>query len=258
MHKEDSGDMTTLFISDLHLEEKKPELTNFFFSFIDQVAASSQRLFILGDFFEAWVGDDEQSELQVSVADKLSSLASAGVEIFLMHGNRDFLMGKAYASQCGATLIDDPYPLEIGGKKGLVMHGDTLCTDDLQYMKFRQIARNPEWQTQVLGRPLQDRKLMAHQMRQMSEAKSQGKSQQIMDVAEQTVRQVITDNNIDILLHGHTHRPAKHSIVLENKTAKRVVLGDWHESTWYARSDNNSLQLIHLKASDLSTTPGFC
>jgi UDP-2,3-diacylglucosamine hydrolase len=243
--------VTTLFISDLHLEDSKPALTDFFLGFIDCIAVQATRLFILGDFFEVWVGDDEQSELHIRVAEKLAKLAKSGVEILIMQGNRDFLLGQRYALQCGASLIEDPSTLTIGGKKTLLMHGDTLCTDDTQYMKFRQLARSPEWQQQVLARPLADRKIMARQMRQMSEAKSLGKTQAIMDVAQQTVRSVINQHNADILLHGHTHRPAEHTIELKGGSARRLVLGDWHESTWYAKADNGKLQLIHLKASEL-------
>lgn len=256
--------MNTLFISDLHLEDDKPGLTRFFFSFLDHIAINSNRLFILGDFFEAWVGDDEQTELHINVADKLSALANQGVDILIMHGNRDFLMGPDYVKQCQAKLIEEPFFLTVGEKRVLLMHGDALCTDDVQYMKFRNIARNPDWQRQILSMPLKNRKQMAQQLRQASSSGNQAKNIEIMDVAEPTVRSTIEQYQVDVLLHGHTHRPAEHTVDLTPLTslkpfakqlprqARRLVLGDWGHQTWYASASEQSLQLIRLEASEFS------
>jgi len=245
--------MKTLFISDLHLDNDTPALTDFFFNFIDHIAVHSDRLFILGDFFEVWIGDDEQTELQVKVADKLSELASSGVLVFLMHGNRDFLIGEHYAKQCQATLIHEPWLLTLGDKKVVLMHGDTLCTDDRKYLQFRSLVRNPQWQQQTLSTPLENRKLLASQLRQMSKHQGLEKSGEIMDVAQETVREVIDQHQVDILLHGHTHRPAEHSVTTRQRHAKRIVLGDWTNSTWYAIAENQHLELKKINADDCNS-----
>ncbi len=243
--------MSQLFISDLHLDENAPEITAFFYSFLDKIAPGAEKLFILGDFFEAWIGDDEQTALQVEVAAKLSRLNQAGTEIFLMHGNRDFLIGESYAQQCCATLLTDPTVIDLYGRKALLIHGDSLCIDDKEYMKFRGFARSSAWQQQVLTRPLEDRKKMAMQMRQLSMAKNQGKTQEIMDVNQDEVIRVMQDHNVDLMIHGHTHRPAEHPIILNDQPASRIVLGDWHDTTWLLNVSDTQPELTHLKFHDL-------
>jgi len=243
--------MPQLFISDLHLDEDAPEITAFFFAFLNKIAPGTKKLFIIGDFFEAWIGDDEQTALQQEVAKQLSALSYAGTEVFLMHGNRDFLIGESYAQQCSATLLTDPTVIDLYGRKALLTHGDSLCIDDKEYMKFRSFARSTAWQQQVLTRPLEDRKKMALQMRQLSMAKNQGKSQEIMDVNQDEVIRVMQKNSVDLLVHGHTHRPAKHIINANNFKAQRLVMGDWHETTWYLQASNTAPELIQLKYQDL-------
>ncbi|WP_020409385.1 UDP-2,3-diacylglucosamine diphosphatase [Hahella ganghwensis] len=243
--------MKQLFISDLHLDESHPEITEFFFLFMNKIASDADRLFILGDFFEAWIGDDEQTPLQVKVADCLANQANRGTEIFLMHGNRDFLLGEQFAAQCEAKLLDDPTIIDINGRRTIISHGDNLCIDDKEYMKFRSFARNPAWQQQVLGRPLDERKKMAEQMRQLSMAKNQQKSAEIMDVNQEEVEKVLDQYDVDLMIHGHTHRPQTHEIDLGNKTAQRIVLGDWHDTTHYIIATEDKIGLIKLRISDL-------
>lgn len=241
--------MAQYFISDLHLEEEKPALTRFFFDFLQLISPTAESLYILGDFFEVWIGDDEQTPLQRDVANRLHRLSDNGASIFLMHGNRDFLIGTSYAEQCGAELIHEPYPITLAGRKALLMHGDSLCTDDQQYMKFRQMTRDSAWQQQVLKRPLPDRKVMARQLRQMSEAKNQGKSMEIMDVAQATVENLFIKEDIDLLVHGHTHRPAVHKLTVRSQSVQRIVLGDWGDSTWYGKAEGDRFELLKIESS---------
>ncbi|WP_431688670.1 UDP-2,3-diacylglucosamine diphosphatase [Hahella sp. NBU794] len=244
--------MPTLFISDLHLEVEKPELTRFFFNFLDKIAPNADALYILGDFFEVWVGDDEQTALQVEVAQRLHRLAEAGTCIYLMHGNRDFLIGDTYAKQCGATLLEEPHSLDLYGVPSLLMHGDSLCTLDAAYQKARATFRNPAFQSQFLSRPLDQRQLTARQMRQISMAKNQGKAEEIMDVAPDEVISAFNTYKIELLIHGHTHRPDTHRYNLPQGEVKRIVLGDWGDETWYGRADADGFQLLNLKAEDIA------
>ncbi|OZG71292.1 UDP-2,3-diacylglucosamine diphosphatase [Hahella sp. CCB-MM4] len=244
--------MKQLFISDLHLDESAPAITEFFFLFLKHIAPEADRLFVLGDFFEAWIGDDEQTPLQIEVANRLAALANQGTEIFLMHGNRDFLIGHQFAEQCGAKLLDDPIVIDINGRKALISHGDYLCIDDKEYMKFRGFARSSAWQEQVLSRPLADRKKMAEQMRQLSMAKNQQKAAEIMDVNQEEVKKALCEHGVDLMIHGHTHRPMVHTVELDDKSAQRIVLGDWHDSTNYILAEDSSIDLIHLNKSDLN------
>ncbi len=174
--------MTTLFISDLHLEESRPDITEAFLGFLDGTASGVDQLYILGDFFEAWIGDDERTPLQEQIAAALRRLIDSGTGIFLMHGNRDFLIGEDFCERAGATLLDDPTVIDLHGTPTLLLHGDSLCTADVEYQKFRANMRNPQWQQMILQRPLEDRQQMARQLREISMAKNQGKEEFFMDV----------------------------------------------------------------------------
>ncbi|MBO6850501.1 MAG: UDP-2,3-diacylglucosamine diphosphatase, partial [Marinobacter sp.] len=197
--------MTTLFISDLHLEESRPDITDAFLGFLETRARGVEQLYILGDFFEAWIGDDERSPLQDTVAGALKALSDSGTAIFLMHGNRDFLIGEDFCARAGATLLDDPTVVDLYGTPTLLMHGDSLCTADVEYQKFRQNMRNRQWQQMILQRPLADRQQMARQLREISMAKNQGKEEFIMDVTPEEVVKVMEDHGVQRLIHGHTH-----------------------------------------------------
>ncbi|PCM45460.1 UDP-2,3-diacylglucosamine diphosphatase [Marinobacter sp. ANT_B65] len=225
--------MTTLFISDLHLEESRPDITGAFLRFLEKEAPGAEQLYILGDFFEAWIGDDERTPLQDQIATALHTLSTNGTRIFLMHGNRDFLLGEDFCKRAGATLLDDPTLINLYGTPTLLMHGDSLCTADVQYQKFRANMRNPQTQKLILARPLKDRQQMARQLREMSMATNRDKAEDIMDVTPGEVVRVMEASNVSQLIHGHTHRPAEHSLKVNGKTAKRIVLGDWDENLWW-------------------------
>jgi UDP-2,3-diacylglucosamine hydrolase len=237
--------MTTLFISDLHLEEKRPDIIAAFFDFLTNKASNAESLYILGDFFEAWIGDDENTPLQVSVKEALKKLTDSGTQLFLMHGNRDFLMGQLFCEETGAVLLSDPSVVNIYDHDVLLMHGDSLCSHDVEYIKFRKSMRNEEWQTLFLKRSLPERQLVAQQLRAISQAKNKGKAQEIMDVKPEDVVQAIKDGNVATLIHGHTHRPAIHELEVEGKTCKRIVLGDWDKDVWYIEALNNGELGLH-------------
>mgnify|MGYP005864954403 CR=1 FL=1 len=225
--------MTTLFISDLHLEDSRPDITEAFLAFLDEKAIGAERLYILGDFFEAWIGDDERTPLQEKIASALRKVRDSGAEIFLMHGNRDFLIGKDFCNRAGATLLDDPTMVDLYGTPTLLMHGDSLCTADVEYQKFRANMRNPQWQRMILQRPLKDRQQMARQLREISMAKNEGKEEFIMDVTRKEVVREMEAHGVQRMIHGHTHRPAEHELTANGAPAKRIVLGDWAENVWW-------------------------
>lgn len=225
--------MTTLFISDLHLEESRPDITEAFLGFLKEKAHGVEQLYILGDFFEAWIGDDERTPLQEQIAAALRAVSESGTEIFLMHGNRDFLIGHDFCDRAGATLLDDPTVVDLYGTPTLLMHGDSLCTADVEYQKFRANMRNPQWQQMILQRPLADRQQMARQLREISMAKNQGKAETIMDVTPEEVVKDMETHGVQRLIHGHTHRPAEHHLQANGQPAKRIVLGDWDTHVWW-------------------------
>lgn len=237
--------MTTLFISDLHLEESRPDITRAFLSFLDEKAAGAEQLYILGDFFEAWIGDDERTQLQEQVAAALRSLSDRSTGIFLMHGNRDFLIGEDFCNRAGATLLDDPTVVDLYGMPTLLMHGDSLCTADVEYQKFRANMRNPQWQQMILQRPLEDRQQMARQLREISMAKNQGKEEFIMDVTPEEVVREMEAHGVQRMIHGHTHRPAEHELTANGQPAKRIVLGDWAENVWWLEVTSDTPPALH-------------
>ena len=232
--------MTTLFISDLHLEEKRPDIIEAFFDFLNTKACKAESLYILGDFFEAWIGDDENTPLQVSVKNELKKLTDSGTQLFLMHGNRDFLMGQLFCEETGATLLSDPATINLYGKDVLLMHGDSLCSHDIEYIKFRKSMRNEEWQTLFLKRTLPERQLVAQQLRTISQMKNKGKTLEIMDVKPEDVVNAIKAAEVTTLIHGHTHRPAVHELEIDEKSCKRIVLGDWDKNVWYIQAEASS------------------
>jgi UDP-2,3-diacylglucosamine hydrolase len=229
--------VTTLFISDLHLEESRPDITDAFLGFLRTTTQGAERLYILGDFFEAWIGDDERTPLQEQVAAALKDLNENGTDIFLMHGNRDFLIGEDFCARAGATLLEDPTVIDLHGTPTLLMHGDSLCTADVEYQKFRTNMRNPQWQQMILARPLEDRQQMARQLREISMAKNQGKAETIMDVTPEEVVRELEHHGVQRMIHGHTHRPAVHSLHANGADAKRMVLGDWDQNIWWIEAE---------------------
>lgn len=235
--------MTALFISDLHLNELRPDITRAFYVFLQQKAAGADALYILGDFFDAWIGDDDDSELSQGVATALKQLSDQGTRLFFMHGNRDFLLGQDYASRCGATLIDEGTLIDLYGCPTLLLHGDSLCIDDIPYQQFRNQVRMPAWQQQVLAQPLAVRRVMAANMRSQSEGMNSLKAGDIMDVNLAEVSRVMQSAGVQRLIHGHTHRPARHQLEINNQPAERIVLGDWHSHAWCLTANEETLEL---------------
>lgn len=235
--------MAILFISDLHLHESRPHITRAFFHFLHTQAKNTEQLYILGDFFDAWIGDDDDSQLNMEVAAELKNLSETGTQIFLMHGNRDFLLGEVFATKAGAKIITDPTVIDLYGQPTLLMHGDSLCTDDTDYIAFRQQVRSPMWQQQILAQPIAARRALAAQLREKSQAMNSLKAEDIMDVNQAEVARVMQNTNVKRLIHGHTHRPARHPISIENETAERIVLGDWHDNGWAIYADSEKIEL---------------
>lgn len=237
------SDKPILFISDLHLEPNRPDITQVFFNFLDNHVAKAQALYILGDFFNIWLGDDHITELSTQVSEKLNTLSKAGVTIKLMHGNRDFLMGEDFAKYCGAELIEEPYLLEAFNQKILLMHGDVLCTRDHDYMSFRQMVRDPKWQHEFLRRSVGERITFATEARNQSQTMSSNKAADIMDVTPEAVCDIFQTYKVKILIHGHTHRPDVHELTDGVDTATRMVLGDWDNAAWYIAWNLDQLSL---------------
>ncbi|WP_288129580.1 UDP-2,3-diacylglucosamine diphosphatase [Microbulbifer sp.] len=237
--------MASFLISDLHLDETRPHITRAFYDFLAGPAAGAEALYILGDFFEVWIGDDDDAPLPQEVARQLKAFSDAGTRLYLMHGNRDFLIGEDYARRCGAELLSDPSLVELAGKPVLLMHGDSLCTLDEEYMAFRQQARNPQWQQALLAKPLEERRQIADQIRAVSKSMNSRKAEDIMDVTPEEVVNALRDHNTRTLIHGHTHRPARHRLEVDGEPAERIVLGDWGELGWCIKADAKGLELIH-------------
>lgn len=239
-----------LFISDLHLEDSRPDISAALFEFLDHNLGKTDELFILGDLFEAWIGDDSASEMSVAVSDALARFKSAGAAVYLMHGNRDFLLGHSFAQSCGGALIQEPFVINTDIGQVLLMHGDILCTDDTDYQEFRQLVRSPAWQENFLSQPLAQRQAFAEQARAQSALATAEKVSEIMDVNASAVEQSLNSAGTSTLLHGHTHRPAIHE--LPTLSAKRIVLGDWDKRGWYVEIDGGDFGLRQFEFGSLS------
>ena len=222
--------MTVLFISDLHLETGHPEPTDRFLRFLENEARGAESLYILGDLFEAWIGDDDDDPGLQPILDALAGLTRAGVACYFMHGNRDFLVGDRFAERTGCRLLGDYASVDLYGQTVLLTHGDLLCTDDTKYLALRAQLRDPAWQRDFLAKPLPERRAIAEQLRAMSQTEVAAKSEMIMDVNQSTVEQTMRDRNVAMLLHGHTHRPNVHHFTLAAHPATRIVLGAWHDT----------------------------
>jgi UDP-2,3-diacylglucosamine hydrolase len=230
-----------IFISDLHLSPERPEIIDLFIHFANEIASTADTLYILGDFLEVWWGDDDPAIGYQGVFDCLAELASIkNTEIFLMHGNRDFMIGNRLAERCHFKIIDDPLKIMIQGRDALLMHGDTLCTDDVQYQQFRQMVRNPQWQQQALSKTLEERLQLAKSIREQSKKSTNEKHEYIMDVNQEATDKAFIDNHVDLMIHGHTHRPAIHHKTINGIDTTRIVLGDWYETGSYLRIKDSS------------------
>ena len=245
--------MTTLFISDLHLDPERPAVTELFGTFMQREAVGADALYILGDLFEAWVGDDDPSETGAYVAARIREVADAGVPVFFIRGNRDFLLGDAFARRAGMRILPDPAVVMLYGKPTILMHGDLLCTGDTAYQAFRAQTRNPAWQAQFLSQPLAARLAFAAQARAASAAHQGGMKQSdkaqfetLTDVAPATVDATLAQFGIDMLIHGHTHRPAIHDLTVHGQACHRIVLGDWYEQGSVLRVEPHVMTLERL------------
>lgn len=234
--------MSTFFISDLHLSSERPAIGGLFLQFLAEQAPQAEALYILGDLFEAWLGDDFiPPEVQV-IVDALHALSDSGTSVYIMHGNRDFLLGKRFAELSGATLLDDPYRLNLYGTPTLLMHGDLLCSDDIPYHEMRKMLRSPEWIKEFLGKTVQQRIAFAQSLRERSVKETGEKDEAIMDVNAGTVDEYVERYGISRLIHGHTHRPAIH----RSGDLERCVLGDWYAQGSLLRCDKDGCQLETL------------
>lgn len=229
--------MITLFISDLHLSGERPETIRLFLDFLGNEARQADRLYILGDLFEAWLGDDVILPEYQPVIEALKALNDSGTEVLVMHGNRDFLLGEGFEQMSGCRLIDDPHRIELNGSPTLLMHGDLLCTDDHAYQALRQQLRDPEWIAQFLQKSPQERIAFARELRERSRKETGAKSETIMDVNNDSVAKYLQHYDVARLIHGHTHRPDSHTHSINGNTATRHVLPDWHSHGGMLRCD---------------------
>jgi UDP-2,3-diacylglucosamine hydrolase len=237
----------SLFIADLHLCPERPAINTVFFRFIEKCAPRAEALYILGDLFEAWVGDDDLSTpLHSDIAHSLRSLSELGVAVFLMHGNRDFLMGEAFCDRSKIKLIADPTRIELYGTTTLLMHGDTLCTDDIDYQQFRLQVRDVGWQQRFLNLPLAARKMQAAALRETSEHQKQDKAPEIMDVNPDAVIEAFRGCDCPRIIHGHTHRPARHALAVDGVQRERWVLPAWYEGGGYLACAAKGCELFDL------------
>ena len=238
--------MSVLFISDLHLAPERPAVTRAFLSFLRDQASQAEALYILGDLFEAWVGDDDPTELAAQVQASLGELSQSGVKLYIQHGNRDFLIGRRFIRRCGAELLADEHLIHYQGQTALVMHGDSLCTDDVDYQRFRRKARNPIYKWCLSHLPLKRRQKLASDWRTKSMSANSNKATAIMDVNSDAVDAVMAKHQVNVLIHGHTHRPDQHLV----SEGQRIVLGDWHDLGWVIRMSEEGFDLQSFAIDD--------
>jgi UDP-2,3-diacylglucosamine hydrolase len=233
--------MAIYFISDLHLEPAQKAITDGFLSFLDSLnhadnaLNNAEELYILGDFFEVWIGDDYSNEYIELINHALQQCAAQGTKIYFMHGNRDFLVGQAWCDKAQCELLEESKLITLGDDTVLLMHGDSLCTDDIAYMNVRGMLRNPQWQAQLLAKSIPERIEFAKQVRSESQESQKGKSYDIMDVNQNAVDQALSAANCSTMIHGHTHRPDIHNWNFEGQDRIRYVLGDWGDKGWFIK-----------------------
>ncbi|MEX1829055.1 UDP-2,3-diacylglucosamine diphosphatase [Luteibacter sp. CQ10] len=239
--------MSTLFIADLHLDEARPQITELFEHYLaSDEARSASAFYILGDLVEAWIGDDDDAELPARIAHATRALRDTGVPVYFMVGNRDFLLGHAFAERAGMTLLDDGTVHDIEGTPTLLMHGDVLCTDDVEYQAVRAQVRTDAWKQQILSMPLEARRAFAAKARSDSKSRTGRIDETIMDVNQGAVENTMRDAGVHRLVHGHTHRPAVHDFTLDGMPAQRIVLGDWYDHGSVLRIDGDAVELSGL------------
>lgn len=230
-----------LLISDLHLEEQRPDITRAFLRFLETRASGAEALYILGDFFEVWIGDDGMTPYQHQIAAALRALSESGTRLYLMHGNRDFMIGQAFCKEAGCTLLSDPHIATLSGERVLLMHGDSLCTRDEGYMRLRRLLRNPLSLFILHHLSLARRQKLAQKLRSTSREETRMKASDIVDVTPDEVIRAMRKHRVRTLIHGHTHRPATHSLQIDGQAARRIVLGDWDRQGWALQIDESGL-----------------
>lgn len=237
--------MGTIFVSDLHLTAERPDMTAAFARLLRGAAREAESLFILGDMFDYWIGDDDlATPFHAEVAAELAALAASGCRVHFMAGNRDFLLGEDFARAANLRILPDPYVVNLHGTRTLLLHGDTLCADDLDYLAFRAQVRDAAWQRSFLGQPREQRRRLALELRADSEASQQAKSDAIMDVAPRAVEQAFRDHGCTRMIHGHTHRPGRHEYRIDGRRCERWVLGDWYRHASYLACDASGCSAI--------------
>jgi UDP-2,3-diacylglucosamine hydrolase len=239
--------VATLFVSDLHLDDARPQIVGQFDRFCAGEARDADALYVLGDLFEAYIGDDDDAPLNARVAKALHGVADAGVPVHYIAGNRDFLLGEDYARRCGMDILADGTVIDLYGAPTLILHGDVLCTDDAEYLAFRGQVRDPAWQAAFLARPLAERRAFAAQARDASRAHTSRTDMAIMDVNQAAVEGALRGARVTRMIHGHTHRPAIHDFMLDGTPAQRIVLGDWYEQGSVLRVDRHAVELRGLE-----------
>ncbi len=238
--------MTALFISDLHLYHQRPAVTEAFRQFLRQDAVQADSLYILGDLFEAWIGDDDPDPHNRSIVTSLKALTDSGTRCFFIPGNRDFLVGDRFAAESGVSILNDGTQIDLYNQPVLLLHGDTLCTDDKGYQRFRRFVHHPATRAAFLALPVAARRALAKRMRDQSMSTSSQKPEEIMDVNQAAVEQTMRDESVKILVHGHTHRPAAHRFKLAGSDVQRIVLGDWYSQGSILRWDSAGPELTTL------------
>ncbi len=239
----------TLFIADLHLIDERDDISQLFVQFLQHDAIDCDALYILGDLFEVWVGDDNKTPFNQHIAKHIKVLSDTGVPIYFIHGNRDFSIGKKFAKQSGMILLPESHVIDLYGTQTLIMHGDSLCTLDIAYQKFRKKSRNKWWLTMMLCLPLSYRKKIARQARERSQLSNQGKTADIMDVTQSEVELQMSRYKVQLMIHGHTHRPNRHLFSLNGQQAERIVLGDWYDQGSILQVTPDSISLLNQQFS---------
>ena len=240
----------TLFISDLHLDPARPEHLEGLKKLLTEHAGKADALYVLGDLFEAWIGDDDDTPFNLDAIAAFRQFSDSGSKLYFMHGNRDFMLGNDFAAACGGALLDEGTVVDLYGTAAILMHGDSLCTLDTAYQQFRTMARNPQWQQGMLAKPLEERRMIAQGMRMQSQGNNANKAENIMDVTPEEVVREMQDAGVKHLIHGHTHRPDVHDVDLPDGIGKRWVLGDWGKLGWQIVADSeNGLTLESFEIS---------
>ena len=240
----------TLFISDLHLDPARPEHLEALKNLLAQHQGKTDALYVLGDLFEAWIGDDDDTPFNLEAIAAFRQFSDSGSKLYFMHGNRDFMLGNDFANACGGTLLDEGTVVDLYGTAVILMHGDSLCTLDTEYQQFRAMSRSPQWQQGMLSQPLEQRRMIAQGMRMQSQGNNANKADNIMDVTPEEVIESLEAAGVQHLIHGHTHRPDVHDVSLSDVTGNRWVLGDWGKLGWQIVADSE--RGLRLESFDIS------